>query len=361
MKPVAAIALSGGVDSLVAAFLLKEQGYRLLGLHFITGIEHPSDFTISSLLPGGPGQAHRNDHPIKGLEKQLNIEIQVVDCRDQFHADVVNYFCETYEKGQTPNPCLVCNQKIKFGYLLKVAKEMGADFLATGHYARVLRDSQNQYRLLKGMDEKKDQSYFLSFLNQFQLSQALFPLGDKTKTSIREYARLNGLVPIDANESQDICFIKNQTYGEFLARWGKFEFKSGPIVDMSGSTIGEHRGLHLFTIGQRKGINCPAAMPYYVVRIDPSKNRLIVGTKADLTADGCNVRDINWIRRPERIEFEARVRLRYRHRETPAQVVIGENNSADVRFHSSQSAVTPGQAAVFYDGEEVLGGGWIEC
>lgn len=358
MKPVIAIAVSGGIDSLVAAYLLREQGWQTFGLHFSTGFEtcsggeHPAPHSTDS-------QAE-TPHPVRRIGEQLDMPVYLVDCNREFTSEVVEYFCRTYAEGRTPNPCLVCNPKIKFGYLLDVAMKKGASALATGHYARIRKDGNARAHLLKGADPAKDQSYFLAFLNQTQLSRAVFPLHGMTKEAVRTLAADKKLYPVERDESQDICFIKGSSYGDFLHRWGKLESKPGLIEDMNGVVIGEHKGLHHFTIGQRKGINCPAAAPYYVIRMNPARNRLTVGTKKDLVSGECRVNTINWIQEPTAAVFEAQTRLRYRHKATPATVILEGDNRATVQFHTPQSAVTPGQGAVFYAGDEVLGGGWIE-
>ncbi len=365
MKPSLAIAVSGGIDSLVAAHLLKAEGWPLIGLHFMTGYEPQSRASAMGREPA-PGACRDvterfPDHPLLEMARQVGMPLHLVDCRGPFRDKVVTYFCESYAAGRTPNPCLVCNPAIKFGVLLNFALGKGASGLATGHYARIDRGGpEGGRRLLKGADPAKDQSYFLAFLTQAQLASAVFPLGALTKEKVRAIALDRGLRPVETEESQDVCFIRGRSYGEFLTRRGAIEPTPGPIEDMNGRVIGEHQGLHHFTIGQRRGINCPAEAPYYVVRMDPQANRLIVGTKEDLAAVGCRVQGINWISRPEHPVFEAHARLRYRHRAARATIRIIGENSATVHFHTPQSAVTPGQGAVFYREHEVLGGGWIE-
>lgn len=358
MKPVIAIAISGGIDSLVAAYLLKQQGWQTFGLHFITGFETRCGGETG--FPQSTEPLADQSHPVMRIAEQLDMPVYLVDCQRAFATDVVGYFCRTYAAGRTPNPCLVCNPKIKFGYLLDTAIKKGASALATGHYARIEKDEHARAHLLKGADSAKDQSYFLAFLNQYQLSRAVFPLHSMTKDAVKALATDLKLQPVERDESQDICFIKGQSYGDFLSRWGNLESKPGLIEDMKGAIIGEHKGLHLFTIGQRKGINCPAPAPYYVVRINPAENRLTVGTKIDLVSSECRIGAINWIQEPTSTVFEAHTKLRYRHKAAPASVRIESDHRATVRFHSPQSAVTPGQGAVFYSGDEILGGGWIE-
>ncbi|GBC61086.1 tRNA 2-thiouridine(34) synthase MnmA [Desulfonema ishimotonii] len=343
MKPLTAIALSGGIDSLVAAHLLKVKGHRLIGIHFTTGYE-----TVS------PDQ-------VRDIARQLGIPVKIMDCSAAFRSCVVDYFIDTYRRGQTPNPCMICNPAIKFGTVADFARTLGADRLATGHYARVRRDEKDtgRCRLLKGADRKKDQSYFLAFLNQAQLAAASFPLGEMTKSEVRQLAAEAGLTPTEGRESQDICFIPD-SYGDFLVRQGGVIPRPGPIADISGRQIGEHKGLHLFTVGQRRGINCPASEPYYVVRTDVRHNRLIVGLKQDLLCPECRVSRINWIAPQPDGPIRAEVRIRYRHKAVPAEIIPQEDQTAVVRFEKPESAVTPGQGAVFYREDEVLGGGLIQ-
>ncbi|MDM8553090.1 tRNA 2-thiouridine(34) synthase MnmA [Desulfobacterales bacterium HSG2] len=340
---ITAIAISGGIDSLVSAYLLKKQGHKVFGIHFLTGYES-----------GDPYQ-------IRNIADQIGISVKVRDCSTEFRSEVVDYFTQTYQAGRTPNPCLVCNPSIKFGTILAAARESGASRLATGHYARVTKDDSGRCHLLRGIDPEKDQSYFLAFLSQEQLTAACFPLGNMTKSEVRKLAAKKGLHPEVKEESQDVCFIKGCSYGEFLARHQELAPKPGPIQDVNGRILGEHKGLHLFTIGQRRGINCPASEPYYVTRIDTEQNRLVVGFKKDLLSSECRVAGINWIARKPASPIKVHTRLRHRHKAAPSTLFPIDNNLAVVRFETPQSAITPGQGAVFYRGEEVLGGGWIHA
>ena len=336
-----AIALSGGIDSLVAASLLKDRGHRLLGIHFSTGYESTP-----------PDQ-------IEAVARELDIPLEMVDVGELFRREIVDYFIETYREGKTPNPCLVCNRVIKFGAVLAAAETLGAGCLATGHYARVERDADGMFRLLKGIDAEKDQSYFLAFLSQAQLSRALFPLGGMTKARVRRLAAERGLIPAERRESQDVCFITSSC-GRFLEGAGGMTPRPGPISDPGGRVIGTHPGLHHFTVGQRRGINCPASEPYYVIDMDPRENRLMVGFKADLPIDRCRLSGVRWIGRPPEREIRLGVRVRYRHQAVPAVFAPGSDGSGTLVFDAPEAAVTPGQGAVFYSGEAVLGGGWIE-
>lgn len=362
MKSKVAVAVSGGIDSLVAASLLKSEGYRVIGLHFLTGYETLSQQRFAADKTDRPevstGVSDVSPHPIVDIERQIQAPIHIIDLSNLFEKQVVDYFASTYSSGRTPNPCLVCNPVIKFGELLEKATELGADFLATGHYARIQTDKQGHH-LLRGKDLRKDQSYFLAFLNQMQLGRILFPLGEIEKDRVKKIARENGLVPVATEESQDVCFIRGTSYADFLTQKAGFTARSGPIEDSAGNRIGTHTGLHRFTIGQRRGINCPATEPYYVLRIDPANNRLIVGFKNELSRPDCRVENTNWIIKEPSGPVKIHVRLRYRHKAVPAVLTPESSGKAYIRFEKPQDAVTPGQGAVFYLDEEVLGAGWI--
>ena len=336
---------------MMAAYLLKEQGYRIIGIHFVSGYETDSGLAQTRVEGGS--------HPVAEIGAQLNIPIELLDCRDKFKTRVVDYFIQTYFDGQTPNPCMVCNPLIKFGELLSHAQKLGADKLATGHYVRIQKDTDGTYHLCKGIDQRKDQSYFLARLNQSQMAKALFPLGDLLKSDVKQMARDRGLRPVTKSESQDVCFIKEQSYSEFLLQHADRIPSPGPIVDLSGNTIGRHKGLHQFTIGQRRGINCPAPEPYYVIRLDPAHNRLVVGSKSDLLTNICNVADINWINDAPVAPISVLTRVRYRHKEVASKLHPIDQHSAEIRFESPIESITPGQGAVFYRDDEVLGVGFI--
>jgi tRNA-specific 2-thiouridylase len=360
-----AVLLSGGVDSLVTAGILKDQGHAIFGIHFYTGYEKPD----CARLPGetspstgssiGPREAAADT--ASRLSDQLDIPIEIFDAREVFQSLVVDYFVRTYQEGHTPNPCMVCNPTIKFGACLLLAEKQGASHLATGHYARVTQDNRGAYHLLRGKDHKKDQSYFLARLNQQVLSQALFPLGEITKTETIALSQKLGLKPVAPKESQDICFINNGSYAGFLAQQPGFKSQKGPVEYIDGHVIGEHQGLHHYTIGQRRGINIPASEPYYVIRIDAQRNRLVVGFKQDTFSDICHVEEVEWIHEPPTQPIRVSTRIRYRHKATPSQLTPQNEHTVHIRFDTPQSAVTPGQAAVFYDKDEVLGGGWIRA
>lgn len=335
----------------MSAYLIKEQGYHVIGIHFITGFE------TTSLSARHPASNKRNN--ILKIGEQLAIPVEIVDVRAEFKEKIIDYFTRTYQRGQTPNPCMQCNPSIKFGTILDYAFKLGARKLATGHYARIKKDSDSRVHLLKGLDPKKDQSYFLARLTQQQLTRAWFPLGELKKEDVKKMAARKGLHPVTRGESQDVCFIQQDAYGEFLTRQMGIKIEPGLIEDLAGNVIGTHKGLHLFTIGQRRGINCPAEKPYYVVRLDTERNRLIVGSKKDLLTWECNITDVNWIDGAPASPVEVLTRVRYRSKEVPSTVIVQGEHKVTVRFNTPQSAVTPGQAAVFYKGDEILGGGWI--
>jgi tRNA-specific 2-thiouridylase len=361
MDRTIAIALSGGIDSLMTAALLKEQGHRLIGVHFLTGFE-PAYPPIPYTQTNAGGFKHHGSQALAQLAPkadQLNIPIHIVDLRAEFKKEVVDYFVQTYQTGQTPNPCLKCNPSIKFDALFQRAKALGATHIATGHYARLKTDTKGRPRLFCAADRVKDQSYFLSRLRRNQLHRALFPLGAYTKDQTRRMAEERGIAPITPQESQDICFIRNKTYGEFLAQQPEFTPEPGPITDLDGCEVGRHPGLHLYTIGQRRGINCPSTEPFYVVRIDTAQNRLVVGRKKDLTVSSFDAYDINWITAAPQHPIHLKVRVRYRHQPVHATVYPTGAVSAQITFDMPQPGVTPGQGVAFYLGDEVLGGGWI--
>jgi tRNA-specific 2-thiouridylase len=341
MKTTTAVAISGGVDSLMAAHLLKKQGHRVVGIHFRTGFEK------STLAIGA-------------VADQVGIDYQQLDFRNVFSTEVVDYFVRTYADGKTPNPCLVCNPVIKFGHLLEAARNLGADRLATGHYARLRHDADGTAHLLRGVDAKKDQSYFLAFLDQKRLSRACFPLGEYRKSEVKAMAAAEGYRPAVRSESQDACFIQGRSYSDFIEQHAVAVPDSGDIVDRHGRVLGRHHGLHRYTIGQRRGLNCPAAEPYYVLQLDTRSNRLVVGFKKETFSRQCRVDQVNWIRPPPPKPVRVHTRLRYRHRGAASTLQRAHSGQWIVRFDQPQSAVTPGQGAVFYRQAEVIGGGIIQ-
>jgi len=353
MKPKTAVAVSGGVDSLTAAYLLKQQGHDVFGIHFLTGYDTPA---------ANKGNRSRSSSDIvAAISRQLDIPVQIIDCARQFKKNVVDYFHRTYLQGLTPNPCLKCNLSIKFGTVLDFALKLGASRLATGHYARLNLDARGRFHLLRADDRTKDQSYFLAFLSPSQIARACFPLGRMEKNRVKCLARDKGLTPVISKESQDICFIDRQTpYGEFIKKQPGFKSRPGAVVTIRGEVIGEHNGLHLFTVGQRRGINCPAAEPYYVLRLDVKSNRLIVGCRTDLFTSECTVSRVNWLCPVPSSPLKVHTQLRYRHNAAPSELVPLNKTTVLVKFDSRQPSVTPGQGAVFFRNLEVLGGGFID-
>lgn len=352
-----AVALSGGIDSLVSAFLLKQQGADVVGLHFITGFEAASFDPASGEQASGRNQAES----ISGYIFRLTgIETRIIDIREEFENRVIRYFTGAYQNGKTPNPCVVCNREIKFGLMLDHARSLGASRIATGHYARIGQNSSGKLLLQKGADAAKDQSYFLAMLRPEQLEAACFILGDKTKTEVRAIAAQNRLEPFYKKESQDICFIRNASCQDFLASRISHADGEGDIVDSAGNVIGRHHGLFRYTIGQRRGINCPAAQPYYVLDIDTMQNRLVVGFGDELYQKRCYVSDVNWIGGKPAGPIAVKTRIRYRHEAVESSLIPSGESSAIIEFEKPQAAVTPGQLAVCWQKDTIIAGGWIE-
>ena len=357
------VAMSGGVDSSTAAALLKEEGYEVIGLTM-----HLWDQTQDGKGSFGRCCSPDDLHDARRVADQLGIPHYVVNLKKAFEEEVVNNFVEEYLRGRTPNPCIHCNDRIKFGFLLRKAVELGAKALATGHYARIVRaphvshQREKRYLLLRGKDRNKDQSYFLFTLTQEQMDKVIFPLGEKSKTEVRQQALKLGLRVAEKPESQEVCFIPDDDYRRFLeARRGNEILKPGEIVNRQGKVLGFHQGLHSFTIGQRRGLGIVSPYPYYVLALDCASNRVVAGRKDELQAFGLVAAGMNWISFLElEEEVEALVQIRYRHPGVPA--VISPLGEGKVRadFQIPQKSVTPGQAAVFYRGDEVLGGGWIQ-
>jgi len=348
------LGMSGGVDSSVAGYLLREQGYEVVG---VTMKVWPQD-CISRAEDKCCGPQAVAD--ARGVAHSLGIPHYVVDEADQFEQTVINYFASEYQAGRTPNPCVMCNEKLKFGNLWGKAQALGCDYIATGHYAVIEHDGDRAV-LRKGVDPYKDQSYFLFSLRQLQLQRALTPLGKMLKPQIREIARSLGLKVADKIDSQEICFVPGNDYKSFLrGHLGESKFHRGKIYDLDGNFVAEHEGIELFTIGQRKGLPGGSAKPRYVVDLDPETNRVIVGDVDDLIVDEFEIDRVNWIElhRSNQV-VDVTVKIRYSHPGTAATLTPLENGRAHIRLHEPQKAVTPGQAAVFYDGDIVLGGGWI--
>ncbi|MBI4675830.1 MAG: tRNA 2-thiouridine(34) synthase MnmA [Chloroflexi bacterium] len=389
MKARVAVAMSGGVDSSTAAALLHERGYAVIGLMMRMWTEEGDGFLPNRCCsPEAVADARR-------VCQTLGIPFYLLNVEDEFKTRVVDFFLDGYAAGVTPNPCLQCNRLVKFGTLLAKARALGADLLATGHYARIVQNERGEYELLKGVDAKKDQSYALHILSQDQLAHSMFPLGEFTKAETRALAAQYNLRVAEKAESQDLCFIADGDYRNFMRRNRPDALVPGPILDTQGNVLGQHTGLPDYTIGQRKGLGIAAREPLYVVALDGARNALIVGHKAELGKRVLIARAVNWIppRLAEKLPLRASVKIRYRSMEAPATLtpdassrilpksrVVRDDASPDlprqardrhapseggekkvrVEFDEPLRDITPGQAAVFYDGERCLGGGIIE-
>jgi tRNA-specific 2-thiouridylase len=367
--------MSGGVDSSATAALLIEQGYEVIG---ITLKLWPQD-CVNRAEDKCCGPQAVTD--ARSVCDKLDIPYYLIDEAAEFQKHVIQYFADEYKAGRTPNPCVMCNQNLKFGRLIDRADQLGAEFIATGHFARVERmdlnnketkeqspsllrsfvvNSAPRYLLKRGRDLKKDQSYFLFSLRQDQLARAIFPLGEKTKGDTREVARHCQLKTADKEESMEICFVPDNNYGGFLQSANLVQKHRGEITDVHGHVLGHHDGIEFYTIGQRKGLGITTPKPVYVVELDAENNRVVVGDDSALdrdefTADRCNWHPFDKLTQP----IEVTAKIRYNHPGTPATVTPTSNGSVKVKLHSAQRAVTPGQAAVFYQDDLVVGGGWI--
>jgi len=350
MKEKVFVAMSGGVDSSVAAALLKKQGYEVVGITMCFNLSDSSRKNPICCSQQGIEDARRVAH-------KLGIKHYTLNLQRDLEKWVIKDFCREYLQGKTPNPCVRCNQYIKFGVLLKKALALGAKYLATGHYARVA-ETKDGFQLKKGKDLFKDQSYFLYRLTQGQLKHVLFPLGNYTKTQVRNLARKFNLAVADKLASQEICFLPENDYRAFLKTKIKKELKPGLIVDKHNVILGQHKGIAFYTIGQREGLGIARGYPVYITEINPRDNRITVGTKEDACQSEFLVDKPHFILKPIKKKVAAGVKIRYNHKEARAQV-IPTRGKIKVRFIKPQFAVTPGQSAVFYDRDTVLGGGTI--
>jgi len=351
------VAMSGGVDSSVATALLKEDGYQVIG---VTMQIWPSDRQATDSRFGGCcGTGAIED--AKQVAQKLGIPHYIVNFKDIFARKVIDDFCREYSRGRTPNPCVRCNRYIKFGALLESAGELGADFIATGHHARIeLDETTGAYLLKKGADLHKDQSYFLCQLTQQQLSHALLPIGNLTKVKVREIASKLSLPVAVKPGSQEICFVPDDDYPGFLKDYIPQAAKPGPILDESGNILGKHQGIMSYTIGQRKGLGIAAAEPLYVTAIKPDRNAIVVGAKAESYGSELIASNLNWIAIAEPQQpIRVTAKVRYRHLEADATVIPFVNDEYYVKFTEPQMAITPGQTVVFYNGDTVVGGGTI--
>jgi len=350
------VAMSGGVDSSVSALLLKKQGYDVIGVALrlwdYSGAESVSGGRCSSM----------NIKDARVVAEGLGIPFHVVNLEEVFRKDVVKNFIEEYTRGRTPNPCILCNEKIKFSGLLKKATELEADFLATGHYARKLRSRDNKsWQLLRGGDAQKDQSYFLFTLSQAVLERTLFPVGEMKKKEVRRLAHEAGLLVADKRESQEVCFVQKKGLGSFFRETIPPRDGKGEFVTRDGRALGRHSGYCQYTIGQRHGLGISSPSPLYVIGIDPERNRVIVGREKDLYHQELIASSPRWISgMPPDFPLHSLAQIRSRHEGGDCEVVPYGDGRLRVSFVNPQRAITPGQAVVFYNGDEVLGGAWIE-
>ena len=346
MQKKALIAMSGGVDSSVAAYLASRDGFSCIG-------------ATMQLHPSNDGESQIND--ARSVAQRLDIPFYTLDLREEFRCEVMDHFVQSYEDGLTPNPCVICNQKLKFGHLLDAAIELGCDYVVTGHYARIAQDPETgRYYLRKALDEAKDQSYFLACIAPDQLSHIRFPLGGLTKEQVRQIALEQGFLNAQKRDSQDICFIPDGDYASFLRRYTDKVYPTGNFLDLQGKVVGQHSGAVDYTLGQRKGLGLALGQPGYVCQKDMQANTVTVGPNSALFSDTLIAKDWHWfcfdeLTAPLRVTAKARSR----HIPQAATVYPLEDGMAKVVFDTPQRALTPGQAVVLYDGDLVLGGGTI--
>ncbi len=351
--PKIIVAMSGGVDSSVAAALLKEQGHEVIGMMLRLWSQPGKESENACCTLESVSLAEQ-------VARQLDIPFHTIDAKQPFRDIVVNYFLESYTLGETPNPCLMCNKHIRWGILLEEALALDADFMATGHYVRTLLKDDGEIQLLRGVDKGKDQAYVLHVLTQEQLKKSLFPVGDYPKVEIRELARKFNLPVAEKSDSQDLCFLSGGDYRDFLREYVPKTTKRGKIIDSSGKILGEHQGLASYTIGQRKGLGISAPNPLYVLRKDIRENTLIIGAVDELGQKEMDVDKINWIGVAPKFVLRAQVKIRYGANEAWAEIKPISGTQAQITFDAPQRGISPGQAAVFYNDDICLGGGIIQ-
>ena len=359
------VAMSGGVDSSVTAAILKEQGYDVIGVTMHLWDYYGGEDNSGATKGGCCTIEDAND--ARKVADKLGIPFYVMNMEEKFSREVVDYFVDSYLKGETPNPCVKCNQVLKFDVLLRKTLELDGDYLATGHYARIIKDSDGRSGLYKGTDLNKDQSYFLFTMSENEMDKILFPLGDMTKSETRDYARKLGLVTADKDESQEICFVEGGKYGEFIEERLREKTKGGTntltltetgnILTVDGEKLGTHMGLHNYTVGQRKGLNLNNG-PWFVVGLDMATNSLIVGEEDNILSEGLVAREFHWTNGIPSKGNTLSAKIRYSQTTAECDFEISDDEVI-ISFKEPQRAVTPGQAVVLYDGDRVVGGGWI--
>lgn len=363
-----AVAMSGGVDSSAAAAILKAEGHELVGFTMQLWNQRRGISVDENGEPLPSRCCSLDDvYDARRVAEELGFPFYVLNLERDFERDVVQPFVTSYLNGETPIPCVACNSRLKFASLDRLAVSLGCEKVATGHYARVEHDAEaNRYRLFRGRNLQKDQSYFLWELTQEQLSRSLFPLGEMSKPEVRDVARSSKLAIAEKAESQEICFVPDGNYAGFIDRYLAAEDETerlpgeGEIVNTQGEVLNKHGGIHRYTIGQRRGIGVSSERPLYVISIDAEKNRVVVGSQDELLREEFTAAGVNWVAFAEPCApVRAEVRVRYRHTAAPATITPQANNRAHVVFDEPQRAITPGQATVFYRGDEVTGGGWI--
>lgn len=358
--------MSGGVDSSAAAVLLQQQGYDVIGLFMRSGATEESACAISdNPLPILNAPSHKQGccsasdaADARRVADSLDIPFHAVNFKDAF-GRIQDYFADEYLSGRTPNPCVMCNNWLKFGHLWDFARSVGAEHIASGHYARLTPAGDGPPALRRGNDPTKDQSYVLFGIQRDLLPRVLFPVGDRTKAEIRELARHTGLRVADKPDSQEICFIPDNDYAGFIERYRGRQDTAGELVTTDGEVVGTHSGFERFTIGQRKGLGVAFGEPRFVVRIEPDTKRVVIGEKEDLARSELEADRLNWLVADMPRSFSCRAMIRYRHTAAEAVAELTDEDRLLVRFHDPQFGVAPGQAVVLYDGDRVLGGGWI--